>query len=525
MVNKLISVALIDDDNDDYLLITDYLNAVEGTRYEVHWFSDSTTGLEALKRNNFDVYLVDYRLDSRTGLDVLDEVQKQEIKKSIILLTGKGNRDIDIEAMNKGASDFLSKENLTSESLERSIRHCLKRAQDQEKIKETERLKFEKEAADSANKAKSLFLANMSHEIRTPLGAIIGFVDLALDKHTPENERFDFLGTIKRNSEHLLELINDILDLSKIESGQMQVTKDTFNWREVITDVIETLHVKAQSKNILIQFQDNPSIPTLLTADCQKMRQVIMNVLGNAVKFTSHGNVSILCSLDLAQKPEKIIFDIRDTGPGISEEEQKKLFQPFTQANSTLSRQYGGTGLGLDLSKKLAKAMGGDLSLLFSKVSAGSTFRFTLPATFAEASIAGKEKGLENNLNSQPKTQNKRYKILLVEDSADNQIIIKSFLQTNNYDLSFANDGTEGLRKALGESYDLILMDIQMPSMDGYQVTKLLREQGYNKPIVALTAHALKEARDEALQKGFNEYVTKPVKKEVLIDTIHHLLS
>ncbi len=379
LTQNLISVALIDDDQDDHLLIKSLLNSVPNGQYKLHWFSDSHAGLEALRKHLYDIYLIDYRLDSKTGLDLLDEMQKQEVKRSIILLTSQGNREIDIAAMNKGASDFLLKDQLTSETLERSIRYCIKRAQDQEKIKEAEKLKFEKETSEQANRAKSLFLANMSHEIRTPLSAILGFTELSLEPDVTSEDRTEFLKTIKRNGDHLLELINDILDLSKIEAGQLQIEHNYFNWRDVITDVIETLSPKYRAKPLTLSFEVDSKIPLLLKGDASRFRQIAMNVLGNSIKFTERGAIKVAASLNNIQDKLYIALEFSDTGIGISTEDRKKLFQPFQQANSSHSRRYGGTGLGLDLSKKLARALGGDLVLVSSNVDEGSLFRLILP--------------------------------------------------------------------------------------------------------------------------------------------------
>ncbi len=521
MSNDLVSVALIDDDKDDHLLIEDLLSSIPGSKYDLHWFSDSQTGLQALKNHLYDIYLVDYRLDAKTGLDLLDEMQNQEIKKSIILLTGKASREIDVAAMNKGASDFLPKDQMTSESLERSIRYCIKRAHDQEKIKDAEKAKFEKEASDQANRAKSLFLANMSHEIRTPLGAILGFADLALEANVTEKEKEDFLKTIKRNGDHLLELINDLLDLSKVEAGQLQLEHTFFNWREIVTDTIETLSPKTRGKAMKVCFDTDSTMPALLKGDSQRLRQIIMNMLSNAIKFTEKGSITISCSSEENEGKFNIVFKVLDTGIGLSVEDQKKLFQPFQQANSSLCRRYGGTGLGLDLSRKLARAQGGDLFLVSSSLGLGSVFHLVLPAEFGEGNIVEDCPIIINTKSSVSKGS--KTSILLVEDTIENQTIVKCYLKDFNYEIDFANDGVEGIKKALIKKYDLILMDIQMPLLDGVEATRILREAGSETPIVALTAHALKEDREKALLSGFTEYITKPINKINFRETIERI--
>ncbi len=395
MTTNLIRVALIDDDQDDYLLIKDLLNSISNTKYQVDWFSNSAAGLEALKQHTYDVYLVDYRIDNKTGLDLLDEIQIQEIKRSIILLTAQGDHKLDVEAMNKGAADYLNKAELTSENLERSIRYCLKRAMDQEKIKDSEKLRIEKEAADSANRAKTLFLANMSHEIRTPLGVIMGFTDLAMEPNISPDQRNIFLTTIKKNSIHLLDLINDILDLSKVECGKFQVSLDFFNWRDLVYDLVNTMTPQARTSSLNVNFKDDQNIPQRLKSDAHRVRQILINLIGNAIKFTEKGSVTVHCHIEDIAGSSNFVIDVTDTGIGLTEQERFKLFKPFEQANASLSRRFGGTGLGLDLSRKLAQALGGDLSLLSSEKGIGSIFRLSLPAEFEKES---KRKTYENNL-------------------------------------------------------------------------------------------------------------------------------
>lgn len=519
MVENRIKVVLIDDDKDDYFLIKSLLNEVRGFSYSIQWFADSRSGIEAIKEQNADIYLVDYRLDSKTGLDVLDEVKKHEITKSIILLTGKGDHYVDMEAMSKGASDFLSKEQITSELLERSIRYSIKQAQDQEQIKENAQLRMEKELSDKANNTKSLFLANMSHEIRTPLGAMMGFADLALEASS-ESEKVEFLQSIKRNGDNLLQLINDILDLSKVEAGQLQTAEGYFDWREVILNTIKSLRPTYKSKDLDISFKCSPDIPKLLGSDTHRLNQIIFNVLGNAIKFTDKGSIMIECGIENTLSIPQLVIDISDTGPGITKEDQVKLFKPFQQLSALTSRRYGGTGLGLDLSKKLARMLGGDLTLKSSEPGVGSCFRIELPAKLKspdknDTVVTSKDLSLPNN-------SSKAIRVLLVEDAIDNQTIVKYYLKNTKFDIDCANDGQLGVEKALFGNYDIVLMDIQMPNLDGYEATRSLRESGFVKPIIALTASALNSEREKALKQGFSAFLTKPIQKNTLVSMLNN---
>lgn len=516
-----IRVVVIDDDRDDFFLIKDYLNEITETKYQTEWIPTFKAAVESIKQQAADIYLIDYRLDGQTGLNILDSLQGIDLKKPMILLTGQGDRRVDLEAMQKGASDFLTKDKITTDLLERSIRYSLKRAQDQEKLKEVERFKAEKEAADIANKSKSQFLADMSHEIRTPLGAILGFAELSLDPSTSEEERIDFISVIKRSGENLLEIINDVLDLSKIEAGHLQVESLDFNWRAVINEVMDILKPKVIAKGITLSCEVDSKIPETLKSDPHRFRQVLTNLICNAIKFTDKGHVTIKCKTEpIKRSSATLVISVHDTGIGINANDQKRLFKPFNQANASLSRKYGGTGLGLDISRKLARALGGDVTLIQSLPNVGSTFAFRLPGDFAFCeSVTTNVSAIEQGKNA-PYLKS-GFRVLLIEDAIENQIVVKNFLSRADYDVQVAHDGREGILKAFDGDFDIILMDIKMPEMDGYEATQRLRQAGFTKPIIALTAYALSEEREKAIGLGFSDYITKPIQRENLIATLN----
>jgi signal transduction histidine kinase len=388
MTPKGFAVAIIDDDYDDFLMIRDLLTDVEGTEYQTQWISNSAKALEVLRQQSADVYLIDYRLDAKTGLDVLEELGKENLKKPVIFLTAQGDRAIDLAAMKKGAADYLSKLNLTSDVLERSIRYSTKRMQDQEQLKETQKLKVAKEAAELANRAKSEFLAHMSHEIRTPLAAILGFAELSLESETSEAEKIEYITIIKRSAGQLLELLNHTLEISKIESGNIHISPRTFFWRPLVYEVMELLNPKVTAKGITLNCQINSKIPAALRSDPLRFRQILTNLIGNAVKFTDHGEINIVCDVifNAASPLGELSIKIKDTGIGMSLEEQTRLFQPYEQASRQSGLKYGGTGLGLDISKKLARAVGGELLLSRSEKGIGSEFSWTLSRCFVTES-------------------------------------------------------------------------------------------------------------------------------------------
>jgi signal transduction histidine kinase len=389
-------------------------------------------------------------------------------------------------------------------------------------------------AAEAANITKSQFLANMSHEIRTPLGVILGFADLALDPGQSADDQRNYLLGIKRNGHQLLEVLGDILDLSKIEANKLEIERVAFSLDALLEDVTGLLALRAREKGIALRFEKDPSLPRYIRTDPTRLRQIFVNLVGNAIKFTERGAVTIDCRV-LPPAPgsaaQTLVFAVEDTGIGISPEQRDKLFQPFVQADSTMTRRFGGTGLGLLLSRQLARALGGDLSLARSELGKGSSFRFTLVAdTVENPSIEDQEwqrKSLPSPVPPHPAAEASApldgMKILLVEDSEDNQTLVSRFLIGAGARVELADNGVDAVEAALRGDHDVVLMDIQMPVLDGHEATARLRQAGYTRPIVALTAHAMRDERERALKGGFDDYLTKPLQRTALIKTLRGL--
>ena len=378
--------------------------------------------------------------------------------------------------------------------------------------------------AERANQSKSVFLANMSHEIRTPMNAILGFTEvLRRDIERDEHKRKGHLNTIHSSGTHLLNLINDILDLSKIEADRLEVESIRCAVHRVIADVVTVMRVRAEEKNIALDFQFETSIPENIVSDPARLRQILTNLVGNAIKFTESGGVRIVTRFNKSQSGGKIVIHVVDTGIGMSDEGAAKIFDPFSQADASVTRRFGGTGLGLSISKRFAEALGGGISVT-SEEGIGSVFTVTIDAgdvssePLIHPTKADLASGLEEEDRIAVRLPNMR--VLVVDDGQENRDLMCVVLEEAGTTFETAENGLEALEKASQQDWDVILMDVQMPVMDGNTATRTLREKGYSKPIYALTAHAMQTAIQECLDSGFDGVLTKPIDFDHLITTL-----
>jgi CheY-like chemotaxis protein len=407
-----------------------------------------------------------------------------------------------------------------------------------------ESLRVATKAAEQANQAKSEFLANMSHEIRTPMAAILGYADLLLAEEGIDRapvHRVEAFRTIQRNGEHLLQVINDILDLSKVEAGKLVLERIRCSPNEILLDVQRIVKQRAQAKSLPFQIDFVGAIPDTIETDPTRLRQVLVNLVGNAIKFTEKGAVTLSMRLvEPDSENPKMEFTVTDSGIGMTSQQLENLFQPFSQADASTSRRFGGTGLGLTISKRIIDQLGGEL-IVQSEYGVGTVMRTILPI--------GSLKGVKQShltVQSEPAYRSKASKvepasldcrILLAEDGPDNQRLLTFVLTKAGAQVTLAENGQTAVdlmmasmreprrRETDPAPFDVILMDMQMPVLDGYQAARRLREEGCQTPIIALTAHAMQGDREHCLAAGCSDYLTKPIDRHTLVATIRKNLK
>jgi len=413
----------------------------------------------------------------------------------------------------------------------------LRRARDELEVRVRERTKELLEAqriAEAANQSKSEFLANMSHEIRTPMNAILGYADLMLDPNQTASDRLNWVQTIRRNAGHLLNVVNDILDISKIEAGKLTVERVSCSPSQIISDVASLLRGRSAEKGLTLDVGFQGPFPETIHSDPTRLRQILINLVGNAIKFTATGGVKLTGAiLDGGTAAERRMkFEVTDSGIGLSAEQIARLFTPFTQADSSTTRRFGGTGLGLTICKRLAEMLGGDITVN-SEEGRGSTFTVTIEI----GSLDG-VRMLTNYRESvtplmeapQPLASGLSGRILLVEDGPDNRQLLSYYLTKAGATVTTAENGKIGCEKVsaatdAGEPFNLIVMDMQMPELDGYGATSRLRTNGCTIPIIALTAHAMADDRARSIRAGCTDYIAKPVDRAQLLEMVAKYLG
>ena len=531
---------------DDEPFVRDLLARwLRGAGYSCATADSPAAALAHLQEHCVDMVTLDISMPGGSGLDLLDKIKQSRPDTAAIMLTAEGDTPKAIRALTAGAYGYLIKP-VEREEFLIQVGNAIERQrlviQDRQYTQELETqvqtrttaLALAVQEAEAANRAKSEFLANMSHEIRTPMTAILGYSDLLLvdgDVSKAPPRRIEAVRAIQRNGSHLLGIINDILDIAKVDAGKMSLESVTCCPQQLLAEVESLMRVRASEKNLSLRIVCDGPLPATITTDPARVRQILVNLLGNAIKFTERGEVRLEIRLNSTDPPQ-LEIDVVDSGIGMTPAQVESLFRPFTQADSTTTRRFGGTGLGLTISKRLAQLLKGDVVIAATAPGHGATFRLSLdvgpldgvemvanPTCVLQA--APMATPVESSGSSTPLAS----RVLLAEDGLDNQRLISFILTRVGAKVVTVENGQLAVEAAItardrSEPFDVILMDMQMPVLDGYAATAQLRTMAYGGAIIALTAHAMAEDRAKCLAAGCDDYATKPINRSELIDKV-----
>lgn len=553
-------ILIVDDEPVIHLTIEQALNAAaaQSARYEVVAVDNGHAALKAVElarrdESPFSVAYVDLQLGSDwDGLETLQHLWEVDGDLQAVLCTADpvaARRGLEYLKSRHDQLLFLEKpfgsldvsqfaRALTSRwELQRQMRDHADElesrvAERTEEIRRSQERLLEANAAlivardqaDAANRAKSTFLANMSHEIRTPMTAVLGFLDILADAETSPEERELCIKTIRTNGMHLLTLINDILDLSRVEAGELPIEHRPFRPRELVREVVEFLRPRAAAKGLTFETRIESNVPLVALTDDGRLRQILTNLIGNALKFTECGSVEVVVRLqhDTASRSQ-LQFQVIDSGIGIAPERLDEIFSPFAQADGSVTRRYGGTGLGLTISRQLARLLGGDVTAA-SQPGVGSTLEVVIPANVGAAAAPSTDGDVRAN-SAIDFAETESLHLLLAEDCEDLARLYLRILGRRGCDVVHVADGRQAVRHVLETErsrrpFDAVIMDMQMPVQDGYAATRELRNAGYDGPIVAYTAHAMTGDRNRCLEAGCDVYLPKPSDASSLISAI-----
>lgn len=522
MTESIKRVLLVEDDEDDYLLTSDYLQQVSNYQFEIQWTDSAVEALVLLKQNKHDICLLDFQLGSLNGLKVLKQAINAGCTIPIIMLTGQSDSQLDNNALDAGAVDYVIKSELNTTRFHRAIRYALSR-------KEVENERLERIKAETKNRSKDKFVAHLSHELRTPLTSILGYTELLLS-HQENTHIKSELNTILNNGKHLLGLLNNVLDLSKIAADKLELNNADIALDNFITDLYALMSVTAEDKGISLNINTTTPLPLEINADPIRLRQVFINLIHNAIKFTDNGAVTIDIWLQTEADKNTLYFTITDTGIGIPQHLLKTIFKPFEQVEDIVSRNEEGAGLGLAICCELLKKMDGTIKVE-SEENVGSKFIISL--NLGDLSNTPIEPFAFNPINAQaPEATLPQIsgRILIVDDIKDIRNLIGFICRSFGLSVCYAVNGGQAVTKIIeaqvqGTPFDSILMDIHMPVLDGKRAIAKLRSMEIATPVIAVTAATMKGVDQELKLLGFNDVVAKPVDREVLYRALVNCLG
>ena len=515
-------VLLVEDDEDDFILTSEYLHQLASHSFEIDWVTNPTKALEQLNLGKHDICLLDYQLGAYNGLTVLERASENGCSIPIIMLTGQSDEALDQSALAAGAVDYLVKSEMTTARFARAIRYALAR-------QEIENERLERINAETQNQSKDRFLAHLSHELRTPLTSILGYTEILLNSNKAPNAEPE-LNIILNNGQHLLGLLNNVLDLSKIAVGKLEYNFSTINVDSFIADIFCLMQVHAADKGLTLKMHAKNALPLQIYSDPVRLRQVLINLIHNGIKFTETGQVTLTIWTEFINEQELMKFSVADTGQGIPEHMLGNIFKPFEQVEDFISRKEQGAGLGLSICTELVQHMGGSITVN-SVVNQGSEFVFSVdPGDIADQErvlLAFEQEHTSHEIIALTPLQGH---VLVVDDMDDIRQLIGQLCQSFGLKVSYASNGLQAIEqcksaKENNHCFDLILMDIHMPTLDGKRAIKEIRALNFDNAIIAVTAATMKGVKQELLALGFNHIVAKPIDKNELYQGLANYLN